>query len=53
METLQLLEASSPESRGILNKKDEMLAKLYSLLRGSKKAIDLLQHKNAKWALDW
>ena len=53
METLQLLEASSPESRGILNKKDAMLAKLYRLLKESKKATDLLQHRNAKWALDW
>ena len=53
METLQLLEASSPESRGVLNKKDPMLAKLYRLLKESKKATDLLQHQNAKWALDW
>lgn len=52
METLALLEAASPESRGILNKKDPLLAKLYKLLKESNKATQLLQHKNAKWALD-
>jgi pyruvate,water dikinase len=52
METLQLLEACSPESRGILNRKDPLLAKMYDLLTKSEKAMQLLQHKNAAWALD-
>lgn len=52
METLQLLEASSPESRGLLNRKDPLLAKMYDLLVSSEKAMFLLQHKDAAWALD-
>jgi phosphohistidine swiveling domain-containing protein len=52
METLQLLEGSSPESRGILNRKDPMLDKMYKLLSKSENAMQLLQHKDAAWALD-
>lgn len=52
MDTLQLLEASSPESRGLLNRKDPLLAKMYDLLINSEKAMFLLQHKDAAWALD-
>jgi hypothetical protein len=52
METLQLLEGSSPESRGLLNRDDPILADMYDLLVKSDKAMNLLQHKDAAWAVD-
>jgi hypothetical protein len=52
METLTLLESSSPESRGLLNREDPLLADMYDLLAKSDKAMELLQSKDAAWALD-
>lgn len=57
METLQLLQNSSPESRGLLNKKDPELSRMYELLKQNKKALTLLQcgsdkEDMSKWALD-
>jgi hypothetical protein len=54
METLKLLEAASPESRGILNKLDITLARLYNLIKGNESALELLRCEEhmASWALD-
>jgi rifampicin phosphotransferase len=54
METLKLLEAASPESRGILNKQDITLAKLYNGIKRNQKALELLRCEEtmAPWALD-
>lgn len=54
MDTLSLLEGSSPESRGILNKQDPLLGKMYNMLRRNDKAMALLRCKEnmASWALD-
>ena len=54
MDTLALLENASPESRGMLNREDPLLAEMYGLVSKSKKALELLQadESNAKWALD-
>ena len=56
MECLVLLESTSPESRGILNQKDPLLAKMYKLLRESDRAKKLLEmcddKTNASWCLD-
>eukprot|EP00539_Tryblionella_compressa_P017561 CAMPEP_0178847054 /NCGR_PEP_ID=MMETSP0746-20121128/18441_1 /TAXON_ID=913974 /ORGANISM="Nitzschia punctata, Strain CCMP561" /LENGTH=543 /DNA_ID=CAMNT_0020511641 /DNA_START=20 /DNA_END=1651 /DNA_ORIENTATION=+ len=53
-ETLALLEAASPESRGILNKQDITLSKMYNLLKRNAKAVELLKcdEHMAPWALD-
>lgn len=53
-DTVQLLEAASPESRGIHNHHDPVLGKMYSLLRRSDKALELLKcdESMAAWALD-
>ncbi len=53
-ETLDLLEAASPESRGILNQQDPLLGKMYNVLRRSDKALELLKcdESLANWALD-
>jgi phosphohistidine swiveling domain-containing protein len=54
METLQLLEGASPESRGMLNKKDPELGTMYNLLKRNEKALELLKcdENMAKFALD-
>ena len=54
METLQLLEGASPESRGMLNKNDPELGKMYNLLKQNEKALELLKcdENMAKFALD-
>jgi hypothetical protein len=52
MDTLALLESASPESRGLLNHEDPVLADMYDLLTKSDKAMELLQSKDAAWALD-
>ena len=54
METLQLLEGSSPESRGMVNKQDPELGRMYDLLKQNKKALELLKCEEAMapWALD-
>ena len=53
LETIALLEGCSPESRGLLNRKDPLLAKMYKLLTESDKAMELLQNeKDPQWALD-
>jgi rifampicin phosphotransferase len=53
-DSLQLLEAASPESRGILNQQDPVLGKMYNLLRRSDKALELLKcdETMGAWALD-
>ena len=55
-DTLQLLQNASPESRGLLNKKDPELARMYTLLKENTKALELLQcgseqEDMSKWAL--
>lgn len=54
MDTLALLENASPESRGLLNREDPLLAEMYSLLSKSERALKLLtvDEVSAKWALD-
>jgi phosphohistidine swiveling domain-containing protein len=53
METLVLLEGTSPESRGLLNRKDPLLHQMYTLLLESDRAMELLQNeKDPQWALD-
>lgn len=54
MDTLPLLENASPESRGLLNRDDPILAEMYSLLQKSDKALALLKcdENSATWALD-
>ncbi|KAL3914264.1 MAG: hypothetical protein SGARI_000216 [Bacillariaceae sp.] len=54
METLKLLESASPESRGILNKQDITLGKMYNLIKRNDKAVELLKCEEhmASWALD-
>lgn len=54
METLVLLEGSSPESRGLLNREDPLLSEMYELLSKSEQAQQLLQsdESSARWALD-
>jgi rifampicin phosphotransferase len=54
MDTLALLENASPESRGLLNREDPLLAEMYSLLQKSDKAMALLKcdESSASWALD-
>ena len=54
MDTLALLEAASPESRGILNKQDVTLGKMYNMLKRNEKALELLrcEENMASWALD-
>jgi len=54
IDTLQLLEGASPESRGMLNKDDPELSKMYELLKQNEKALELLKcdEDMAKWALD-
>lgn len=54
LDTLVLLENAAPESRGLLNHEDPLLAEMYSLLRKSDKAIALLRcdESSSSWALD-
>lgn len=43
----------SPESRGLLNRRDPLLDKMYSLLAKNNRAMALLQHEqDPEWALD-
>jgi rifampicin phosphotransferase len=53
-ETLALLEGASPETRGLLNRQDLILAEMYDLLQKSDKAMDLMKADpgSAAWALD-
>jgi hypothetical protein len=43
LDTLALLENASPESRGILNREDPLLAEMYGLVNKSERALNLLQ----------
>jgi phosphohistidine swiveling domain-containing protein len=54
METLALLENASPESRGLLNREDPLLAEMFELLGESKEALTLLDSDESKasWAVD-
>jgi pyruvate,water dikinase len=54
METLVLLEGASPETRGLLNRQDPLLAEMYDLLEKSEKAMELVKAEPgaAAWALD-
>lgn len=52
MKTLLLLDGASPESRGLLNRDDPLLADMYQLLLNSDKAMALLQNSDGAWALD-
>jgi len=54
MDTLALLESASPESRGMLNREDPLLAEMYGLVSKSERALKLLEadETSAKWALD-
>ena len=54
LDTLVLLENASPESRGLLNHEDPLLAEMYGLLERSNKAMELLRcdENSATWALD-
>lgn len=54
MECLELLENTSPESRGILNQKDPLLKKMFQLLQNSNQAKKLLEcsESSVAWSLD-
>jgi rifampicin phosphotransferase len=53
-ETLALLEGASPQTRGLLNRQDPILAEMYDLLLSSDRAMELLKAESglAAWALD-